>query len=110
MFLGSRARPVRRAENLAAICEPVVWTMWDPHNLTTIQAFPACYGDSFTFTSFICTSFLRYITVIFYLSLYLFMSVPAFCQRFQFLHHSALVIPISALVFLNTLTLQIYYH
>jgi hypothetical protein len=24
MFLGSRARPVRRADNLAAICEPIV--------------------------------------------------------------------------------------
>jgi hypothetical protein len=24
MFLGSRARPVRRAENLTAICEPIV--------------------------------------------------------------------------------------
>jgi hypothetical protein len=27
--LGSRARPVRRVENLA-ICEPTVWRMWDP--------------------------------------------------------------------------------
>jgi hypothetical protein len=30
MFLGSRARPVCRADNLAAICEPIVWTMRDP--------------------------------------------------------------------------------
>jgi hypothetical protein len=29
MFLGSRARPVRRADNLGAICEPIVCIMWD---------------------------------------------------------------------------------
>jgi hypothetical protein len=40
MFLGSRARPVSRADNLASICEPIVYTMWDPQHLT------ACYGDS----------------------------------------------------------------
>jgi hypothetical protein len=30
MFLVSRERPVRRADKLAAICEPIVYTMWDP--------------------------------------------------------------------------------
>jgi hypothetical protein len=30
MFLGSKVRQVRRADNLTAICEPNVWTMWDP--------------------------------------------------------------------------------
>jgi hypothetical protein len=30
MFLGSKARPVRSADNLSAICEPIVYTMWDP--------------------------------------------------------------------------------
>jgi hypothetical protein len=30
MFLGSKARPVRRADNLPAICELIVYTMWDP--------------------------------------------------------------------------------
>jgi hypothetical protein len=29
-FLGNRARPVRKADNLTAICEPTVYTMWDP--------------------------------------------------------------------------------
>jgi hypothetical protein len=48
MFLGSRARPVRRADNLTAICEPIVYTMWDPQHLTTLQASTACYEDSFT--------------------------------------------------------------
>jgi hypothetical protein len=30
MFLGSKVRPVRRADNLAAICEPIVYTVCDP--------------------------------------------------------------------------------
>jgi hypothetical protein len=30
IFLGSKLRPVRRADNLIAICEPIVWTTWDP--------------------------------------------------------------------------------
>jgi hypothetical protein len=30
MFLGSKVRLVLRADNLTAICEPVVYTMWDP--------------------------------------------------------------------------------
>jgi hypothetical protein len=38
MFLGSKAQPVRRAGNLAAFCEPIVYTMWDPHHLTTRSA------------------------------------------------------------------------
>jgi hypothetical protein len=35
----SRARPVRRANNLAAICQPIVYTMWEPQHLVTLQAF-----------------------------------------------------------------------
>jgi hypothetical protein len=30
MFLGSKVRRVRWADNLTAICEPIVKTMWDP--------------------------------------------------------------------------------
>jgi hypothetical protein len=30
MFLGSKVRRVRRADNLAAIYEQIVKTMWDP--------------------------------------------------------------------------------
>jgi hypothetical protein len=51
MFLGSRERPVHSADHLAAICEPTVQTMWDPQHLTTLRAFMACYGDSFTLPS-----------------------------------------------------------
>jgi hypothetical protein len=30
MFLGSKMRLVRGVDNLTAIYEPTVWTMWDP--------------------------------------------------------------------------------
>jgi hypothetical protein len=30
MFLGSKVRLVRGADNLTATYEPIVWTMWDP--------------------------------------------------------------------------------
>jgi hypothetical protein len=36
MFLRSIARPVREADNLTAICEPTVQTIWDPEHLTTL--------------------------------------------------------------------------
>jgi hypothetical protein len=35
-FLGSKARTVRKADNLTVIYEPIVWTMWDPQYLTTL--------------------------------------------------------------------------
>jgi hypothetical protein len=35
MFLGSTARPLSRAGSLAFICEPIVYTMWDPQHLAT---------------------------------------------------------------------------
>jgi hypothetical protein len=30
MFLGSKVRLVRKADNLTTIYEPIVYTMWDP--------------------------------------------------------------------------------
>jgi hypothetical protein len=30
MFLGNKVQPVCKADNLTAICEPNVYTMWDP--------------------------------------------------------------------------------
>jgi hypothetical protein len=30
MFLGSKVGLVLRADNLTAICEPIVYTMWEP--------------------------------------------------------------------------------
>jgi hypothetical protein len=53
MFPGSRARPVHRADNLAAICEPIVLTIWNPQHLTTLLASTACYVDCFTLLYFL---------------------------------------------------------
>jgi hypothetical protein len=46
MFLGSIARPVRKADNLTAISEPIVWTLLGPQHLRILLAPTACYGDS----------------------------------------------------------------
>jgi hypothetical protein len=47
---GGKGWLARNADNLTAICEPIVWKMWEPRHLTTLRASKACYGDSFTFT------------------------------------------------------------
>jgi hypothetical protein len=36
MFLGSKVRPVRRTDNASAICEQIVYTMWDPQHFTRL--------------------------------------------------------------------------
>jgi hypothetical protein len=46
---GGREPSARKADNHAAICEPIVQKMWQPRRLTTLWAFTACYKDSFTF-------------------------------------------------------------
>jgi hypothetical protein len=46
---GDNGRPTRKADNLTAICEPIVRKMWEPRRLTTLRASTACYMDSFTF-------------------------------------------------------------
>jgi hypothetical protein len=42
-------RPACKADNLTAICEPIVQKMWELRRLTTLRASKACYRDSFTF-------------------------------------------------------------
>jgi hypothetical protein len=34
----SIAQPARKDDNLTAICVPIIWTMWYPRHLTTLQA------------------------------------------------------------------------
>jgi hypothetical protein len=34
---------------LTAICELIVYTIWEPRRLTTLWASTACYRNSFTF-------------------------------------------------------------
>jgi hypothetical protein len=45
-----KGRPVRKTDNLTAICEPNVLKMWDPGRLTTLWAPTVYYRDSFTST------------------------------------------------------------
>jgi hypothetical protein len=45
---GGKRRPACKADNLAAICEPIISKMWEPRRLTTLWASVACYRDSFT--------------------------------------------------------------
>jgi hypothetical protein len=48
-FPGDKGRPVREADNLTAICEPIVYKMWEPRRLTTLCASTACYRYSFIY-------------------------------------------------------------
>jgi ABC-type cobalt transport system substrate-binding protein len=36
MFQGSKVRRERKVDNLTAIYEPIIYTMWDPQHLTTL--------------------------------------------------------------------------
>jgi hypothetical protein len=38
-----------RGIRLTAICEPIVYKMWEPRPLTTLWDSTACYRDRFTF-------------------------------------------------------------
>jgi hypothetical protein len=42
-------RPMRKADNLTAICEPIVQKMWEPSRLTTLYASTTCYMACFLF-------------------------------------------------------------
>jgi hypothetical protein len=46
---GGKERPARRADNLTAICDPIVYRAWEPQCLTTLRDSTVCYRDSFTF-------------------------------------------------------------
>jgi hypothetical protein len=46
---GGKGRPARKADNLIAICEPIIWNIWELRRLTTPWASMAYYRDSFTF-------------------------------------------------------------
>jgi hypothetical protein len=52
--MGGKERPARKAKNLTAICEPIVYKMWEPQRLTTLCASTARYIDTSIFFNFIC--------------------------------------------------------
>jgi hypothetical protein len=41
---------VRKADNLTAISEPIVYKMWEPRRLKILWASTVCYRDSLTFS------------------------------------------------------------
>jgi hypothetical protein len=43
---GGKGRAARKANNLTAICEPIVTKVWEPRRLTPLWASTDCYGDS----------------------------------------------------------------
>jgi hypothetical protein len=43
---GGKGRLARNADKLTAICESIVWKMWEPRRLTTLRAFTACTGKT----------------------------------------------------------------
>jgi hypothetical protein len=45
---GGKGRPARKADNLIAICESIVYKMWEPRRLSILWASMACYKESFT--------------------------------------------------------------
>jgi hypothetical protein len=47
---GGKGPWARKADNVTAIYDPIVYKMWDPRPHTTQWATSACYRDSFTFT------------------------------------------------------------
>jgi hypothetical protein len=63
IFLGGKGRPVRKADNLTAICEPIVYIMWEPRRLTTLWASMSCYRDSFTFSFSFTLQLINILTV-----------------------------------------------
>jgi hypothetical protein len=46
---GAKERPAHGADDLTAICELIVYKIWEPRRLTNLWAYMACYMDSFTF-------------------------------------------------------------
>jgi hypothetical protein len=43
-----KVRPMRKVDDLTAICESIVQKMWKPRRLTNLRASMTSYRDSFT--------------------------------------------------------------
>jgi hypothetical protein len=48
MSTRKKRRPARKADNLTAISEPIIYKLWEPQRLATQWASAACYRDRFT--------------------------------------------------------------
>jgi hypothetical protein len=48
-----KGQPARKADNLTAICEPIVQKMWEPWRLTTLWAWRQVTGIVLRFTFYV---------------------------------------------------------
>jgi hypothetical protein len=46
---GGKGRPARKDKNLSAICQAILYKMWEPRRLTNLWASTACQRDSLIF-------------------------------------------------------------
>jgi hypothetical protein len=44
-----KGRRAHKADNFTAICEPIVYKMWEPRRLITLWTSTVCYWDSYAF-------------------------------------------------------------
>jgi hypothetical protein len=59
---GGKGRPARVADNTTAICEPIVYKMWEPRRLKTLWDFMACCRVTFTLYNYLPVSVYPVIT------------------------------------------------
>jgi hypothetical protein len=45
---GGKGRPARETDDLTAVCERIVYKIWEPRRLITLWAFVVCYRDRST--------------------------------------------------------------
>jgi hypothetical protein len=50
---GGKGLSALKTDNITAICESIVYKMWERRRLTTQWASTACYRDDFTFFTFL---------------------------------------------------------
>jgi hypothetical protein len=69
-YSGGIGWPALKADNLTAICELIVYEMWNPRRLTTLGASTASYSDSFTLYIYIYIK--EKVKFIFHLYIYMY--------------------------------------
>jgi hypothetical protein len=85
-----KRRPARKADNLIAICEPIVYKIREPRRLKTLLAPTACYRVSF---AFIVKYKILYISTFHFLSALLKLlrqSVSLYMENISFKNNTAL--------------------
>jgi hypothetical protein len=75
---GGKGRPARKADNLTAICEPIVYKMWEPQHLTTLWSSTVCCRDNFALTFYTVISFIL-IRNIYVITFFIYLYFHVFC-------------------------------